>query len=218
MKKYFLILLLFLALAPLAIEAAVCVPGEVSEALCNPIKGDVKDVPGLIGIILNFFGTLIGGVAIVMVVFSGLRMIVSQGESENVSKAKEAFTWTVVGFILSILAFVIIAAVQSFLSARSVPEDVVNPTNPTIETPIFNPLNAADLKTLINDVMLKNFFGVAGILAVLMLIASGLKYITSNGDDEQASQAKEGIKWSLAGIGVILFAYVIIKAVANFFE
>lgn len=53
-------------------------------------------------------------------------------------------------------------------------------------------------------------FGFIGAVAVLMIVISGLRYITSAGDPQKASQAKNGIIYALVGIAVALAAQAII--------
>lgn len=47
---------------------------------------------------------------------------------------------------------------------------------------------------------------VAGIMAVIFMILSGIKYITSGGDPSQVSKAKESVIYGLVGIVVIVLA------------
>lgn len=54
---------------------------------------------------------------------------------------------------------------------------------------------------------------VAGIAAVIILMVSGFRYITSGGDPAKAESAKHGIFNALIGIAVILLATSIISFV-----
>lgn len=56
---------------------------------------------------------------------------------------------------------------------------------------------------------------IAGALAVVYLLYSGILYITSAGNAEQAKKAQQGILNAIIGIIVILLAYFIVYAVAN---
>jgi hypothetical protein len=51
----------------------------------------------------------------------------------------------------------------------------------------------------------------------MFIIISGYRYVTSSGNEEQATQAKAGLRWSVIGIITILFSYVIIKSAAAIF-
>lgn len=56
---------------------------------------------------------------------------------------------------------------------------------------------------------------IAGALAVIYLIWSGIMYITANGNPEQAKKAQTGIINAIIGIVVILLAYTIFSAIVN---
>jgi hypothetical protein len=58
-------------------------------------------------------------------------------------------------------------------------------------------------------------FNIIGALAVLMIVISGLRYITSAGDPQKASQAKDGIIAALAGVAIALTARAIVAFVAG---
>lgn len=53
----------------------------------------------------------------------------------------------------------------------------------------------------------------AGVMAVLMLIIAGIKYITSNGDSGSIKSAKDTIIYALVGVLVVIFAQAIVAFV-----
>ena len=54
---------------------------------------------------------------------------------------------------------------------------------------------------------------VVGVIAVIMVIIGGLKYITSNGDANSISSAKTTIIYALVGLVVVAVAQVIVRFV-----
>lgn len=54
---------------------------------------------------------------------------------------------------------------------------------------------------------------IVAIAAVIMIIISGLRFITSNGDSSSVSSAKNGIIYALIGLVVVALAQVIVKFV-----
>lgn len=53
--------------------------------------------------------------------------------------------------------------------------------------------------------------GIGGLLAMLMLIYAGYRYMTSYGDPEKISDAKDIIEKSLIGLTLLILAYVILN-------
>jgi Type IV secretion system pilin len=53
-------------------------------------------------------------------------------------------------------------------------------------------------------------FGIIGALALLIIVVSGLRYITSAGDPEKTAKARNGIIYSLVGLIVAIAAESIV--------
>lgn len=69
-----------------------------------------------------------------------------------------------------------------------------------------------------NDVLTKiiNIFSViVGVVAVIMIIVGGFKYITSGGKEEGVKGAKNTILYALIGLIVVALAQIIVKFVLN---
>lgn len=52
---------------------------------------------------------------------------------------------------------------------------------------------------------------VAGVIAVIMVVISGLKYITSQGDSGQIASAKKSLIYAIVGIVIVAFAQIIVQ-------
>jgi lysylphosphatidylglycerol synthetase-like protein (DUF2156 family) len=57
----------------------------------------------------------------------------------------------------------------------------------------------------------------AGLIAVLVLIIGGFRYVTSFGNDEAVGQAKKMIINAILGIIIIILAFVVVRVVSNVF-
>lgn len=69
---------------------------------------------------LGTFKTILQGItqitmvaALVMIVYAGIKMIISRGNEEQVTKAKTLLKWAVVGLVLMILSYAIIAGINN---------------------------------------------------------------------------------------------------------
>jgi amino acid transporter len=60
----------------------------------------------------GFIG-LIGGLALLVLVWSGIRFITAYGDEEAVTNAKKTATWAAIGFGISILSYTIVATVAT---------------------------------------------------------------------------------------------------------
>lgn len=68
--------------------------------------------------------------------------------------------------------------------------------------------------TIFKDVM-NWVFGLALLLAVIMIIWGGITYMTAGGDDEKITAAKKRVVWGLVGAAIIIAAWGLIFLVGN---
>lgn len=215
MKNKFLLILVLLLLVPSVSLAAgdYCGAGlSPNPGLCNPTAKFAGTLPALITNLLKLFGLFVGFQSILYVVFAGFKMVISQGDSEKLADAKNSLQWTLSGLILIIISFALVYAVSVFVGASDVDQNIGNINNTTINNPTVNKV-FGDLTGRI----LTGFLGVAGVIALLMIIINGFRYMLSAGNDEQAENAKQGLQWAVIGLCLIALAYVIVAAVGQLF-
>lgn len=66
------------------------------------------------------------------------------------------------------------------------------------------------MKNIINTILF-----VLGIVAVIMIIIGGIRYVTSNGDSNQVKSAKDTVLYSVIGLVVAIMAYAIVGFVLD---
>lgn len=55
----------------------------------------------------------------------------------------------------------------------------------------------------------------AGVAAVFFITLSGIKFLTSGGNPEKVAGAKKSLTFALAGLIIVLLAFVILKFIAQ---
>lgn len=85
----------------------------------------------------------------------------------------------------------------------------VNTTVPVDNIPKVQ-LNAATIGAILSTV-----FTLVGGLAILFLLVGAVRYVTSNGDQSQLTQAKNTILYAIIGIVVSLSAFAIVQFVVG---
>lgn len=81
---------------------------------------------------------------------------------------------------------------------------------------IVNPIGTDDFTELVTN-FLGWLLGIAGALALLMLIWGGILYVTSAGDEQKAAKGKRIVTWTILGLIVILMSYSIIALIEDIF-
>lgn len=70
-----------------------------------------------------------------------------------------------------------------------------------------------DLTSSTTDNVLRVVFGVAGGVAMIMIVIGGFKYITSLGNAQNVAKAKDTILYAVIGLVVVILAYAIVTFV-----
>lgn len=61
------------------------------------------------------------------------------------------------------------------------------------------------------QIIMGDIFTILGALAFLMVIISGLRYITARGNPESITKAKNNIMYSLIGLAIVILASTIVN-------
>lgn len=195
---------LFLVVPIIAFAQAPCQAGVADGRLCDGFGGATTGLPALAQKVFAFVAEVIGLAAITVMVYSGARMITAQGNPDTIKTAKAGFTWSIVGFVIAISAFVIVVAISNFIGVGNVDQNM---------RALQNPLSNATLQGFAGTI-LNRFGAVVGLLAVLMILLNGFRYVTAGGNEDTTAKAKSELLWSVVGLAGVALAYVIIRAVA----
>ncbi len=69
--------------------------------------------------ITNFILRMIGALAVLIIIYAGIRMIISHGSEEGFTEAKKILTYTVLGLILVLCADAIVTYVMTVLMSAA---------------------------------------------------------------------------------------------------
>jgi len=84
---------------------------------------------------------------------------------------------------------------------------------------LCNPLNGInDLPTLISTILNKIVEPLAAVAVVVMIIYSGFKFLTAQGNATEIAKARTSLLWVLIGAGILLGAAAIAAAVQGTFS
>lgn len=88
----------------------------------NAAKGiehitDLFGATGVFNTITNVLLFVIGAISVIMIIIGGLRYVLSNGDSSNVTAAKNTVLYAIVGLIVALLAYAIINFVLTSFTA-----------------------------------------------------------------------------------------------------
>jgi len=93
-----------------------------------------------------------------------------------------------------------------YFAAQTTVQQDINSLNP--DTLPKNNLGNSDLQNVLSIV-----FGVAAVIAVLMIVIAGFRFIVGEGNPEETSKAKSTILYAIIGLFVSLSAEAIVAFV-----
>ncbi|MGB3024166.1 MAG: pilin [Candidatus Saccharimonadales bacterium] len=115
---------------------------------------------------------------------------------------------------LTIIGAMGLAAITALPSAASTPymqiADVAIDKAKEGVTAVGGGDNSTSLTDLIKSVI-NILLYIGGVIAVIMIIIGGIKYITSNGDTGQVTSAKNTIMYAIIGLVVAIIAFAIVN-------
>lgn len=112
--------------------------------------------------------------------------------------------------LLAVSAFSPVLLMNHEVSASAVSE-IQKGTNQ-----VSSASSGADLPSIAKTVVNTMLF-IVGILAVIMIIFSGIRYITAHGDKGQVESAKNTLIYSIVGLVIAIIAYALVTWVTGLF-
>lgn len=97
--------------------AIVILSGVLIRTLHQPtegVTGNLSDVPTVIRNATNLLTGVLGGFAVLMLIYAGYLYATAQGDADKIAKAHAAFRYAIVGLVVGALAYVIVANVVGY--------------------------------------------------------------------------------------------------------
>lgn len=91
-----------------AVEVFDACSGAANTAVCKGKDDKLLGPDGLLTRIINLLLTIIGIIAVIMIIVGGIRYSISGGDSGQVKSAKDTIIFAVVGLVVAIMSFAIV--------------------------------------------------------------------------------------------------------------
>ncbi len=168
------------------------------DANCNPTGSESQMVNRIILNVADIIFQSVAYISVVFVIIGGFKYMTAMGDQGMMASAKKTIVNAVTGLVIGALSSAIINLVfKTFMGSSSssggLPE--VNLDN----TAIKNGLNTA--------------FGWAGVICVIVIIGSGLLYVTAVGDQAKITKAKKTLIGAVIGLIVVIMSFAIVNFV-----
>lgn len=170
---------------------------ESNTRITNP---GIQQINDTLFAIINWFRYILGIVATIWVVWEGYQMLSAGEDDSKFTNAKKSIVWGVIGLVIS---FLIEPAVRTVLYGGG--------GGLTPGQAILDPATA----TAVGRTQLQGFMNwiktMLGIIAVAMIIITGLKAMFSLGGEDETKKQKTNITWIVIGILIIIFNDILVN-------
>jgi hypothetical protein len=75
---------------------------------CATDTNSSTSIQGILSLVINIFSLVVGFVAVIMIIFGGIKYITSGGESSNISGAKNTIVYAIIGLVIVALAQILV--------------------------------------------------------------------------------------------------------------
>jgi hypothetical protein len=150
--------------------------------------------------VITFLKYLLGSLATLMLIRSGALMIMSSDNEEVITREKSNLFLSVAGIFLVVVSDLVVRKI--FYNAAY--NDATESTRIAIDQ---NEL----LRQLVGFINIMVSF--VGPIMMLALVAGGVLYVTSGGDDERTGLAKKIIKNSIIGVVIIYGSFALVSTI-----
>ena len=110
---------IFSLIASKAFVAATSVQKGAEAARADGMPAELIGPNGVFTQITNTVLYIVGIIAVVMLIYGGLRYVMSGGDSKKVTDAKNTILYAIIGLIVSILAFAIVNFVINAITGET---------------------------------------------------------------------------------------------------
>ena len=114
----------FVTAVPMSVGAACDPDAGITGAVnddCTKGSGQQSELigdDGIVTTVINIMLFIIGLLCVIMIIFGGIRYTTSNGDTKKVTDAKNTILYAVVGLVVAIVAYALVAWIVSLLAAN----------------------------------------------------------------------------------------------------
>lgn len=102
--------MVFATVSPVSLSVYADAKDEVKKGadMTNSGGSAKQDLPDVITTIINVMLFIAGALAVIMIIYGGIRYITAHGDEKQVKVAKDTIVYSVVGLIIAIIAYALV--------------------------------------------------------------------------------------------------------------
>lgn len=171
------------------------VPNENGKRLISEIayQGE-SQLQSVILAVAQVFRNLMGALAVVFIIVSGILMVFAQGDETKIAEQKRSITYAIIGLAIILIIERLIAAVYG------VPGEMRALTK---ETATMVDVEIYGLVSYLKAIL--------GSVAIFLIVISGIRTIASQGEEAAITNQRKAILWTIVGLVLIVINQVLVE-------
>lgn len=168
-------------------------------------------------VILNIVEILlqvVGYAAVGYVIYGGFKYLTSAGSADRITAGRKIIMNSMIGLVISFMSVAIVNLVTIGIEAPT-PGNCVAQATGRVDANCVGIAKVDDATAIAG--VLNTVYMVAGIVAIIVIIISGIFYTISQGDPAKIKRGKDGILYAIVGLVIILLAFIITNFVIGRF-
>jgi hypothetical protein len=145
--------------------------------------------------VAKVFRNLMGSIAIVFIVVSGILMVFAQGDEAKITEQKRSITYAIIGLVVILIIERMVSAIYGVPGGENAVLTTASATQVDIE--IYG--------------LISYIKAILGAVAIFMIVLSGIRTVTSQGEEEKVTTQRKAILWTIVGLGLILVNQVVVE-------
>ena len=167
-----------------------------SEASYEP---GASTITSAIYFVVDLFKYIIGTIAVVVIIASGVRLVTATKQIEEISsQQKENIKYALIGLIIVVVTDVMVK--QVFFGEAGEVYRSVSDAQMAAER------GTEQIRGIYNFIEI-----FIGVLAIFMIITAGIRLVTSAGNEETITKSKKQIMWAILGIVLVGISELLVK-------
>lgn len=166
------------------------------EVLAYRFAGErqLRDVVQTIAVVMR---NLIGALAIIWIIISGIRMAMAGGDENTITEQKRSIIYAVIGLVIILIIERMIDIIYGPAGAYEIALRTETATR-----------FSAEIYGIVNFIK-----AIIGTIAIFMIVISGLKTIVAAGEEEQITKQRRAIIWIVVGFILLIINKAIVEQI-----
>jgi len=199
-------------------------PADPTTCVTDPLNDRFSSIGDIISQLLPFVFTIAGMVALLFLIWGGIRYMTARGDPKAVDSARSTITSAIIGILIVLLSatlfFIIGSVLKINIFGTLVPTVHAAPPEP-VDIGCYVKLGGICIKiafptfgSLLSNIIILAL-AASGLIFFFMMIWGGFRYLNAGGDPKNADAARQTLTNAGIGLLIVVVSFFIIELITR---